>query len=358
MSKIARLYIGTYTKTGESRGIYVYEINPENGHLSFSSTCESENPSFLAINNGDLYAANELDNKGRLSAHTIDSKTGALSFLNAVDTPGEGMCHISIWPNKSWISAANYMSGSFVTCSILPDGRLGEVIQVIQSEGSGPNKVRQAGPHAHFIIPSPGGRHWIGTDLGSDRLLLFCANLDSGQLTPNPVQPWVTVSPGDGPRHFTFHPNGHFGYLVTELTSRVLAYSYDPEKGTLKQIQAISALQQGWAEANPDVKSFSAAIRISPDGRYLYASNRGADNIAAFAVDSEDGTLESIGFFPSHGRWPRDFCISPDGCFIVITNQNSNNLVICRRDVKSGVIGEVVNEAQVPLPVSVLWYKN
>ena len=106
------------------------------------------------------------------------------------------------------------------------------------------------------------------------------------------------------------------------------------------------------------MKSFAAAIRISPDGRYLYASNRGADNIAAFAVDSEDGTLESIGFFPSHGRWPRDFCISPDGCFIVIANQNSNNLVVCRRDVKSGVIGEVVNEAQVPLPVSVLWYKN
>jgi 6-phosphogluconolactonase len=350
MNTNARLYFGTYNFNRSSEGIYVYETDSDTGQLRFLSACgECENPSYLAIANNRLYTADELPHQGRISAYCIDPATGGLTYLNSAETPGAGLCHISAWPKGRWISGANYMGGNFVTCALTPDGSMGEPVQSIPGGGGGPDQLRQDGPHAHSITPSPDGMTFVGADLGSDRLYVFRANITTGQLEPAGQQ-WVLTRPGEGPRHFAFHPGGRVGYLLTEMGCGIYVYAFDPPSGRFELIQSESILPEGWTAPN-----LAAAIKVSQDGRYVYASNRGADCVAAFKTNPADGTLGKPAFYPSHGQAPRDFTISPDGRLAVITNQMSGSVFTVRRDPESGEFLEALDQTAIPNVVCVLW---
>ncbi|MDR1537264.1 MAG: lactonase family protein [Clostridiales bacterium] len=344
------LYFGAYTFKG-GHGIHQCSFDRKRQKLEFIESYDSDNPSYLAAHGGFLYAANELPDKGKISAWSINSETGGLSYLNSVEAAGSGTCHVSVWPNGKWISGANYMSGDFFTFSLLPDGKLGELSQVIPGSGAGPDKTRQEGPHAHSMTPSKDGKIIVGADLGSDRLLIFQANPSEGKLEAHASQPWVSPCPGEGPRHFTFHPNGHCGYLLTEMGAMIHVYSIG-EDGVFSLKQSISALPEGW---NAQTSNLAAAIKMSNDGRRLYSTNRGADCIAAFLADPFEGTLANPVFHPSSGRDPRDFSISADGLYAVAANQGSGNAAVFSINPDDGALGEKLDEARIPMVACALW---
>ncbi|MDR0999368.1 MAG: lactonase family protein [Clostridiales bacterium] len=343
----ARLYFGTYTSYSQSAGIYVYAISEE-GKLRKISTCgDCENPSYLAMGAGVLYSSDEIDGKGRISSYAIGND-GCLTRIGSSEFTGSGLCHISIWPNGQWISGANYNEGSFTTCEIIPDRSVGKVSHSFTGDATGVDPLRQQKQHAHCIVASPDGRIMAAADLGGERLYLFDTNIHTGELSLRANQPWVETKPGEGPRHFVFSGDGMFGYLLTEMGNSIYIYSID-NNGYFKEIQIVSTLPSG-----NKVRSAAAAIKISPDGRYIYASNRGADNIVCYAI-AKDGALSEPSFYPAHGRAPRDFCLSPCGRFAVITNQDSGDVFVVKRDIDNGTLGEVTDTTKIPQVSCVIW---
>jgi len=223
----------------------------------------------------------------------------------------------------------------------LKDGRLGEASAFIQHAGSGPNRQRQEGPHAHWIETSADNRFAIAADLGLDQLLIYRFGT-SGSLIPNDP-PAAKLEPGAGPRHVAFTPEQKFAYAINELQSSVTAFSYDTRRGVLKPFQTISTLPEGFTGTN-----HAAEIHVDPEGRFLYASNRGHDSIALFAIDRSTGRLTPRGHFPSGGKTPRNFALDPTGSRLLVANQDSGNIVVFRIDAASGrLIGtsEVANVA-------------
>jgi 6-phosphogluconolactonase len=347
---MAKLYFGTYTFNGQSGGIYVYDISEE-GKLQKISTCgDCENPSYLAMKADTLYSSDEIDGMGRISSYAID-RDGALTRTGSSEFPGRSLCHISVWPNGKYISGANYEEGSFITCEILPDRSVGKLIHSFTGDAIGVDPRRQQKQHAHCSVISPDGKIMAGADLGGDRLYLFDADTCTGELKLRADQPWVETEPGEGPRHFVFSGDGKFGYLLTEMGNSIYVYSTG-ENGYFEKLQTVSSLHDGFS-----AKSTAAAIKISPDGRYVYASNRGADNLVSYAI-GKDGTLSNPSFYPAYGRSPRDFCVSPCGRFMVITNQDTGNVFVVKRDIADGSLNEITDEAKIPLVTCVVWASN
>lgn len=346
------VYVGTYTATTSSKGIYAYRFDSQNGKLtSLGVAAESADPSFLAIHpNGEyLYAVNETGKKSTVSAFVLDKASGKLRPLNVVPALGEDPCHISFDKTGKYVLVANYTSGNVAVFPILPGGRLGEHTAVITNTGNtGPNKERQAGPHAHWIGTSPDNRFALVADLGLDEVLVYRFDATHGTLSPNDP-PFVRVEAGAGPRHFAFHPNGRFGYVLTEMEATVTAFSYDAAKGSLAPLQVIASLPKDYTGPKE-----AAELIAHPSGKYLYASNRGnVDAITAFTIDPAKGTLKLIGKFPTKGKTPRNFAIDPTGKFLLAANQGSDNLVLFRLDRASGALeptGEVIS---VPAPVCI-----
>jgi 6-phosphogluconolactonase len=334
-------YVGTYTSKTNSKGIYAYRFDAEKGQLTpIGIAAESVDPSFLAIHpNGKyLYAVNEIGNfnggtSGALSAFAIDPKTSALKFLNQVPTRGAGPCYVSLDKNGSFVLVANYDSGSIASFPVHDDGSLGTASGFVQHSGTGPNKERQEGPHAHWIATSPDNHFALVADLGLDDVLVYKFDDVQGKLTPN-SPPYAQVKPGSGPRHLAFAPNGKFAYLITEMASTVVAFSYNAEKGTLTTLQTLPNLPKDYN----GVKE-AAEITVHPNGKFVYASNRGsANSIAAYKVDGAKGTLTPIGIFPTGGKIPRHFTIDPTGKFLIAANADSNNLVIFKIDEATGAL--------------------
>ena len=348
------LYVGSYTDGANGQaGIHVYGVGTSTGSLRLAAEARGVvNPSYLAARGGFLYAVSEMGSGARISAYAANQEE--LRFVNSTDTEGSAMCHISAWPRAPWLTMANYNSGSVVTCAILEDGRVGAVTQTIQLEGRSQYPARQRGPHAHSAVPSPDGRFFFVPDLGTDRVYIYQADIEAGLLAPNGAQRFVESEPGAGPRHIVFSPDGERAYLLTEKGCSVMAFEYNPGNGTLRHSGSARTLSHGWTEANHRTANSASAVRVSPDGRFVYASNRGMDNIAVFAT-SASNPLNPLGHYPSHGQCPRDFCLSPNGEFIAVANQTSGSLYICPRDAASGAIGEPVSEALVPNPACVLW---
>lgn len=341
------LLVGTYTNSG-SKGIYVYKMNMDTGDLMRVSDVETENPSYLTVRENFVYAVNETAGKngGGVSSFKFDKKTGKLTFLQQFPTGGDAPCYLDVSNNAKWLTTANYTGGSLAVFP-LENGELKPYIQLIQHEGRGVDPERQEKPHVHTTVFSPDHKYLIASDLGLDKLFIYKI-LDNKHepLTPA-ADPFVKTGPASGPRHITFSSDGKRVYLVTELNGMVIAYNYDD--GKLIEIQRIELSDKGQTK-NVD----GAAIKLSPDGKFLYASSRGKVNtITIYSVDKETGKLQRIGTQDVGGDHPRDFTIDKGGKYLIVANKNSNNIVIFQRDKSSGLLTKSGVEVNLPQPVCV-----
>jgi 6-phosphogluconolactonase len=349
------VYVGTYTTKQSSKGIYAYRFDSKTGALmSIGLAAESSDPSFLTVHPSGkyLYAVNELDNfggqkSGALSAFAIDRQNGTLKLLNQVATRGAGPCHISLGKTAEYVLVANYDGGSVASFPIHEDGSVGEAAGFVQHAGSSVKKGQER-PHAHWIGTSPDNRFALVADLGLDEVLVYRFDARKGTLSANDP-PFVKVTPGSGPRHFTFHPNGKFGYVLSELDASVTAFSYDAAKGSISVLQTIATLPSDYTGTKE-----AAELVVHPSGKFLYASNRaGIDSITAFSIDSAKGTLKPAGQFSTKGKTPRNFVIDPSGKFLLAANQESGNIVVFRIDRATGTLTSTGQVVDAPAPVCI-----
>ena len=349
------VYVGTYT-TGASKGLYAYRFDAFSGQLTpMGLAAETMNPSFVAVQPNRrfiLYAVNEITNykgqsSGALSAFAIDHQSGKLSLVNQVPSGGADPCYVSLDKTGRYVLVANYTGGSVSVFPVRKDGGLGEASASIQHVGSGVNTERQEGPHAHWIEVTRDNRFAIAADLGLDQLKIYRFNVKNGSLAPNNPE-YAKVGPGAGPRHFAFHPSGRFGYVVNEMKSTIDAFSYDAANGRLRHLQTVSTLPKNYAGKND-----TAELKVHPSGKFLYASNRGQDSIAIFAIDDRSGTLKPIENVPAGGKTPRSFEIDPSGSRMFVANQDSDNIVIFRINSQTGRLTPTGQIITVPSPVCV-----
>ena len=328
------LYTGAYTDGGNGRaeGVGVHRFDPQNGRIEHVQTAGNiVNPSFLALgpDGRTLYSVAESPAAGSVVAYARDPESGELTELNRQPSEGNGPCHVSIDHSGRYVLVANYGSGSVAALPIGEGGALEPASGKVQQEGSSVNPQRQEGPHAHMIASSPDGRYVYVPDLGADRVVAYTLD-ETGQLVPAP-DGGATAEPGAGPRHFAFSPDGGTMYLLNELNATVVRYAYDPDTGRLDALQTVSTLPEGFDEYN-----LCAQIVTSPDGRFVYASNRGHDSIAVWRV-GDDGALEFVERIVAGGKTPRNFMIDASGNWLLIANMDSDNVVVSWRDAETGL---------------------
>ena len=344
------IYVGTYTGP-KSKGIYILRMDPATGRLSNPTVAaEVKNPSYLTFDpNGRFaYAVSELwgPGNGAVSAFAVEP-SGQLKLLNQQSSGGKGPCFVTVDPSGRNALVANYGSGTLAVLPIGANGRLAEPSCTIQHRGKGPNPKRQEGPHAHSINLDPTGRIAFAADLGLDKLFIYRLDPAKGTLIANDP-PFAAVAPGAGPRHFTFHPNGKFAYVINEMGCTITAFAYDPARGALSEIQSIPTLP-----ADFKGESTTAEIRIHPSGKFLYGSNRGHNSLAIYGIDDQTGKLSSIGYEPTRGKTPRNFNIDPAGRFLVAANQDSDNLAVFSIDPASGKLSFIQTVDGIGSPVCV-----
>jgi 6-phosphogluconolactonase len=353
---------------GNGRGIHLFRVDRETGALTPAGIHEmGTSPSHLALNADGtrLYSANETDRvgddrQGTVSAFAIDRADGTLSPLNTVPSSGAGPTYISIHPSGRFLLVANYFGGTIAVLPIRPDGRLGEATDVEEDAGDiGPTRATHAPPgsfaisghdrtHAHMIQADPAGRFVLHADLGLDRIFIWKFDEQSGVLTPNDP-PSVALPPGDGPRHFHFHPNGRWFYSIQEEGSTVVLFDYDSDAGRLSPRQTISTLPPGFAGSN-----FCSGILVSSDGRFVYAGNRLHDSIGLFSI-GPDGALTYLGEEWTRGDYPRSFAFDPTGRFLYCCNQRADHITVFRVDRATGGLAFTGHYAAVGNPSSLVF---
>ena len=340
------LIVGSYTK-GTAQGISVYRFYTESGRMAYLSQTVSSNASYLCLssNNKYIYAVNEDGKDGGVSSFSFEPKNGILTAINKQSSGGADPCYISVDKEQRNAFVANYSSGSLTVLPINKDGSLGAVVQKIQDSGKGANAERQEGPHVHTAFFSPDEKYLFYNDLGTDKM-------GHTRYKPSEKQPLVPITdedvkfaPGSGPRHMDFTPDKKYVYVITELSASVTAFEY--HGGKMKQIQSITMLAPGFKGT-----SGAADIHVSPDGRFVYASNRGdANDIIQYAVDQNTGKLIYVDRVSSQGKGPRNFVIDPTGKFLLVANQNSDSIIVYKRDLESGKLKLTGNRMTVSNPV-------
>ena len=343
------LYVGTYS-VENSKGIYCYDYNPDNGHFSFRNvTPDNENPSYLAIspNGQNLYAVSEIEDynhmdSGSVTAYKIKDD-GELEKINQEATLGKHPAHVTVSPDGKTVVAANYTSGSLSIYDVEEGGALGNAGQLIQHTGHGPDSVRQEGPHAHSSLFTADGKFLVSADLGTDKVDFYEYSADSNAYV-HAKQGFVQMNPGFGPRHFDFSPDGRFIYVMNEMGSAVTVLQKD--SGEYRIIQTLSSIPSDFKGENT-----GADIHLSKDGRFVYCSNRGHNSIAVFSRNPENGKIEMIQDIPVEGNWPRNFAIGPEGNFLLVANQKSNNITLFSIDKESGKLSFTGVSEEIPSPV-------
>jgi 6-phosphogluconolactonase len=342
--------MGTYTNKTDSKGIYAFDFDPATGTLTPKGVAaETPDPSWVAVHpNGKFaYAANEAGKNSTITAFSIDAQSGRLTQLNQVPAQGADPCHMSFDHTGKYLFVANYSSGNVVVFPILGDGKLGEPTANVKDAGPlGPNKERQNSPHAHWVSASPDSRFVLVSDLGLDAILVYRFDAAKGILTPNKPFFLRPLTAGAGPRHASFLPDGRYFYVVSELDSKVTVFAYAPDHGVFGDLGTVPMLPAGFSGRND-----AAEIAAHPGGKWLFASNRGHDSIAVFAIESKTGKLNPAGDFPTGGKEPRHFALDPTGHYLLAENQNSNSIVVFRIDPATGSLTQVSHVDNVPSPV-------
>ena len=346
-----RFFVGT--GGGEGEGVYAFRLDPSSGALTLEHHTEGiTGPSFidLAPDGRTLYAvtrdpdAPEGGPAGAVGAYRIDPETAALTLLGTQPTHGNGPCYVAVDATGRWVLSANYSSGSVALHPVGEDGALGAAADTVQHRGSGPNAERQEGPHAHFFDVDPENRYALAVDLGTDQITAY--HFGDGDLQP---AAHAAAAPGDGPRHLAFAPSGRHVYVVNELAGSVTAFAYDPASGAMTAIHTVSTLPDDFDGFNK-----SADIHVHPNGRFLYASNRGDhDSIAVFDIDPETGRLTRVGIQHEGIVWPRNFAVDPTGAFLVVANRNADALAVFAIAPDTGLLTPTGHTAAVPQPMCV-----
>lgn len=329
-------YVGTYTDGG-SEGIYRFGLDTITGRLHSNGLAVlSENPSYLALtkNGRQLLAVREVLDKqnqsmGYVELFNVDD-SGNLSSVNMVPSGGAHPCHVAVNSDGAVI-ASNYTGGNVASFRINPNGELSESLSIDQHTGSGPVVGRQEMPHVHSALFEPNGKRIFVADLGTDQLKVY--TLDKSTFVLKPYKfPEIKMVPGSGPRHMAIHPNGKLLFVANELSSSVSVVRLS-EKGNFKLLETVSALPSDFLKKNT-----CADIHLSPDGNFLYVSNRGMNSIAIFAVNEKDGKIKLIAHESSKGEMPRNFTLTPTGNFLLVANQNTNNIVSFKRNPDNGLL--------------------
>jgi 6-phosphogluconolactonase len=346
----ATFYLGTYTRGGKSKGIYVGKLDTATGKLgAIELGAETSNPSFLALspNAKNLYAVAE-GSEGGVAAFAVGAD-GKLTRLNDLPAGGAGTCHVWVDATGQVVLAANYSGGSLAAFRTKPDGSLAERTAFVQLTGSGPNPRRQQKPAGHAIYTDPENKFVYGCDLGSDQVWSFRFDAEKGTLTPTDP-PSGKVPPGGGPRHLAIHPNGRFAYTNNELTMSVTTFARDTVKGTLTALDTVSTLPPG----TPTEGFSTAEIFCHPTGKWLYVSNRTHDTIAVFAIGA-DGKPTFLEAAPAQVKIPRGFGIDPSGKWLIAGGQNDHRLAVHAIDQQTGRLTFTGQTAEVGAPVCVLF---
>lgn len=353
------VYVGTYTERtpdgSGSKGIYSARFDTASGRITgIAPAAELQNPSWVTPSRDGrfLYAVSELgvpDVTGMPAGQVVAYAIGAdatLAELNRVSSRGADPCHIAVSRSGRTVAVANYTGGSIATYHVGDDGRLAAASRD-QHVGKGPNTARQERAHAHSTDFAADDRLLLSCDLGNDRVYVYRHGPRTGTLTPH-KPPFVGLEPGAGPRHLALHPSGRYVYVVTELANTVATFAWDPGAGTLVQRQTVSTLPVGTT-----VTSNAAEIAVHPSGRFLYASNRGHDSIAVFAVDARNGRLTLLANTPTGGSTPRHFALDPGGRWLLVANQRTSSIVTFAVDPSSGALTPGGAAVTVPRPVCV-----
>jgi len=351
------VFIGTYTG-GAGGGIHVCRFSAQGPELDLVGlAAEAINPSFLCVHPSGrfLYAVSEVSRHmgqpaGLVMAYAIDLKAGALAFLNQVLSRGAGPCHISTDRTGRTALVSNYAGGSVASIRILEDGSLGSSMSVLRFSDLCRNGQPGQKSHAHGAFVSGDNRFVVVPDLGLNRLWVYRLESSKGTLEPAEISK-SDLEPGAGPRHFAFHPTGHYGYAICETDSTVRAFHFDRVRGSLRQFDSVSILPPGYLGSN-----IAAEIQIDRGGRYLYATNRGADSIAVLAI-REEGRLELVENVGSGGKTPRHFSIDPTDSYLLAANQDSGNVVLFSRDRAGGRLEETGRRVAVNKPACIVFVR-
>jgi 6-phosphogluconolactonase len=346
------LLIGTYTTTPFD-GIEVYDYNSANGQFRYLSKTATKNPSYLAISPDKkyIYAVTEAGqpNGGGVVAYSFDMQNGWLSAINHQTSMGNSTCYVSVHSSGKYVAAGNYSSGNLVYYSTNPDGSLNPPMN-IKHEGSGPVKGRQDGPHVHATVFSPDHKYLLVPDLGIDKVMIYPLDV-KGNIQATKAN-FVKLAPGAGPRHIDFHPNGKWAYLIEELSGNMTALSY--AKGKLTVLNSVNGYPADYKGPYG-----SADVHVSPDGKFVYGSNRGESNtIGIFKIDPKNGKVSLIATQSVLGLTPRNFNFDPAGNKLLVANQNSNEVVVFDINHESGLLTDTGTRLSVSKPVCLKWVKK
>ncbi len=344
------IFLGTYTKDG-SQGIYAVQLDAATGALSQPTlAAQSPNPAWITFSPDKkfLYAIHE--SQAQAVGFAVDAAKATLTPLPASPSPAaQPPAHLAVDATGRTLIAANYREGYVASMPIHADGTLGAPV-AIKHTGKGPNPARQDQPHTHSVTLSPDNRFAIICDLGLDKIFSYALDPATAKLTPA-TPPFVVTAPGAGPRHFKFGADGKHAYAINEMGGTIAAYDYTTATGSLTPRQTVPTLPADFKGENT-----TAEIRIHPNGKFLYGSNRGHDSLAVFTIDAATGLLTPVEIVASGGKTPRNFALSPDGQWLVCAHQDSGNLTVFRVDPQSGRLTRTANEAKVPMCVCVLFY--
>lgn len=330
-------YVGSRTtreRNARGEGITVYKVDQEAGTLAPVQVVKDlVNPSFLALNKaGDrLYTVH--GDLAEVSAFSVDKATGKLTFINRQSCEGKNPVHLALDPSQRFLVVSNHIGGSLAVMNVAEDGSLGAVNQLLKLEGPlGPHRVEQPFAKPHFNPFDPSGQFVLVPDKGLDRIFSF--RFDNGKLFPAD-QPFVTSREGAGPRHLAFHPKAAFAYVINELNSSVTAYGFNTQTGALSPLQVLPSLPATFTG-----NSRASEIEIDHSGRYLYASNRGYDSVAVFAIDQGTGMLSPVEFMPTDGKTPRFFTLTPNERFLFALNEDSDTIISMAVDAHTGALSK------------------
>ena len=340
---------------GEDGAIQAFHLDPETGVLEATTrTGDIGNPFFMALSSDQkfLYAVHAEkfggDENEEVAAYAIEAGEGKLRLLNRQPSHGTATCYLDVDDSGKTLVLANYSSGNVASLPIAGDGSLEKAASIVQHEGSSANPKRQKGPNAHSIVVSPDNRFVYAADLGIDKILCYRLDAEAGKISGNAEHPHVDLAPGSGPRHLTFHPDGKHLYAINELLNTITVYSYSADTGALAELQTISTLPDGF-----DGVTHTADLKITPDGNYLFGTNRGHDSIAAYRIGG-DRKLTLIDIVPSLGKGPQNLAIAADGKWLLCANLPASNVVVFAIDSETGNLKAAGDPIEITKPACIM----
>lgn len=339
------VFISSFS-SGEEGAIHAYGFDSTTGKLTFlTRTSDVEHPFFMALSGSGktLYSIHAIDFGGKenkeIAAYKLEGRTGKLSLINRQSSHGIASCYLDVDSAGKTLVVANYSSGDVASYPVKENGGLGESVSYFKHDGEITN--------AHSIEFSPDNRFAFAADLGIDKVLSYRVDPETSKMTPNDP-PSIDLPKGSGPRHVRFHPNGKFFYVINEKGNTVSAFSYDAEKGALTDLQIISTIPDDY-----DEKTFTADLKITPDGKYLYGTNRGHDSIVSYSI-ADDGKLKLITIEPSLGKGPQNLAITPDGNHLICANMPGNNIVVFKIDSETGGLTALGEPVEISKPACIM----